>query len=267
VSRPALSLEQPIAMAHRGSGVLWPENTMVAFQGAVDLGFRYLETDVRATSDGVLVALHDATLDRTTSGTGPIVKQTFAEVRELDAAHHFATAGNFLHRGAGVAVPTLEELLISFPDAVLTIDLKAPGVESQLYEVIARHGAWDRVIVGSFHDNRLRRFRKLARGRVATSSGPAETARFLSAARLGRAVRINADALQVPDRAGPMRVVTRVTVDAAHAAGKEVHVWTINDRDRMVELLDLGVDGIITDRGDVLRDVMVARGVGGSWNR
>lgn len=266
MTKPALSGEHPIAMAHRGSQTLWPENTMIAFQGAIDLGFRYLETDIRATRDGVLVACHDPTLERTTDGSGPVVEHTFEDLQQLDAGYGFSPEHDHPQRGRGVRIPTLDELLLSFPHVILTLDLKAGGIEAPLHDLIARRKAWDRVIVGSFRDRRLRRFRTIAEGRVATSSGPAETARFLTAARTGRATRMQADALQVPARAGPIQVVTERTVRAAHESGKQVHVWTVNDRERMVELLDLGVDGIITDRPDVLRDVMQQRGSGGPWN-
>lgn len=264
--RPALTLEHPIAMAHRGSRLLWPENTMVAFQGAVDLGYRYLETDVHATRDGVLVCLHDPTLDRTTNASGPVLDRDYAELRSVDAAHQFGAGEDYPLRGQGIQIPTLEELLTTFPDTVVTVDLKAPGIEERLHEVIAATGSEDRVIVGSFHDKRLRTFRRVSHGRVATSAGPRETTRFLTAARVGRIPRVRADALQVPERAGVISVVTPRTVDTAHASGTQVHVWTVNDRQRMVELLDMGVDGIITDRPDVLRDVMQERGKGGPWN-
>ncbi len=254
-------------MAHRGSQVLWPENTIVSFQGAVDLGFRYLETDIRATRDGVLVACHDPTLERTTDGTGSVADRTFDELQELDAGYHFSPEEEYPQRGRGVRIPALDEVLVTFPDVILTLDLKAGGIEAALHDLIARRKAWDRIIVGSFRDRRLRRFRTMTEGRVATSSGPGETARFLTAARTGRAPRMQADALQVPERAGPIHVVNERTVRTAHECGKQVHVWTVNDRRRMVELLDLGVDGIITDRPDILRDVMQTRGSGGPWNQ
>jgi glycerophosphoryl diester phosphodiesterase len=254
-------------MAHRGSRLLWPENTMEAFQGAVDLGYRYLETDLWPTSDGVLMAFHDATLDRTTNGTGPISERTLAEVKQLDAGYNHEVDGDHPHRGNGVTVPTLEELLVAFPEAVFTLDLKAPRIEALLFSMLSRLAATERVIVGSFSDAKLRRFRSISSGRVATSSGPRETAQALGRARLGRPIRIEADALQVPDRAGPVRVVSQTVVAAAHAVDKEVHVWTVNDRAHMEELLDAGVDGIITDRPDILREVMIGRGSGGPWNK
>ncbi len=239
---------------------------MVAFQGAVDLGFRYLETDVHATRDGVLVCLHDPTLDRTTNGTGRVLDRDYEDLRTVDAGHRFGEDQGYPYRSRGIGIPTLEELLATFPDAVVTVDLKAPGIEERLHDVIASTGSEERVIVGSFHDKRIRTFRRLSHGRVATSAGPRETTRFLTAARVRRVPHVLADALQVPERAGVISVVTPRTVAKAHASGTQVHVWTVNDRRRMHELLDMGVDGIITDRPDVLRDVMQERGKGGPWN-
>jgi len=257
--RPALQHQAPLGIAHRGSRELWPENTMVAFQGAVDLGYRHLETDLHVTSDGVLVTHHDHTVDRTTDGTGRVSDYSVAELHTLDAAATFQRDGEYPNRGAGVTVPTLEELLSSFPDVVVTVDLKEKHLEPLLALLLSRHGWWDRVIVGSFSDRRLRRFRRETGGRVATSAGPAETARFLAWARAGRVPTIAADALQVPPSARRLTVVDRTTVAAAHAAMKQVHVWTVNEPAEMHRLFDLGVDGIITDRPDLLNDVIARR--------
>lgn len=261
--REVLNHELPIAMAHRGSGVLWPENTLVAFQGAVDLGYRYLETDLHATADGVLVALHDDTLDRTTDGTGPVWKHTLEHVQSLDAGYRFDAVHHFPHRGTGVRVPTLEEIVTTFPDALLTVDLKQNGLEPLLVDAVHRLDLWDRLIVGSFRDSRIRRFRRLTGARVATSTGPLATARAIMAARSRRPLRVQADALQIPMRRGSVEVVTPTLIEAAHAADKHVHVWTVNDPQDMVRLLDMGVDSIISDRVDTLKEVMISRGGGG----
>lgn len=254
--REVLSHEHPIAMAHRGSRLLWPENTMVAFQGAVDLGYRYLETDLHATSDGVLVLFHDDTLGRTTDGSGNIKKRTFEDLSQLDAGYRFDPIHHFPHRGAGLRIPTLEELAQTFPTAMLTLDLKQSGIEKLLADAVHRLNLWDRVIVGSFSDTRIRKFRKLTGRRVATSSGPRETLRAMASARRGRPVSVPADALQVPEIYGRIQVVTPKLVRAAHDGGKQVHVWTVNDADDMKRLLAMGVDGIITDRPDTLKDVL-----------
>lgn len=243
-----------IAMAHRG-GALHPEipgaeNTLHAFRHAVALGYTYLETDVHATGDGTLLAFHDAVLDRVTDAHGRLDRLRAEEV---------ATA-----RIAGEhAVPRMEELLEELPEARFNIDLKSGAAVAPLTALLDRTGGHDRVCVGSFGQRRLDRFRRLSRGRVATSAGPPEVALFL-ASPSGRAARLltrgRVAALQVPHRRGPLPVVTRELVRRAHAAGAQVHVWTVDDADEMDELLDLGVDGLITDRTDVCKDVLVRRG-------
>ena len=255
----ALGHEHPIAMAHRGSGLLWPENTMVAFQGAVDLGYRYVETDLQITRDGVLVTIHDDTVDRTTDGTGLVSDYSLEELRTLDAGYRFERDGDYPHRGQGVQVPTLEELVTTYPDGVFTLDLKSDGMEAALVDLIRRLDLWDRVIVGSFSGSRLRRFRSLVDRPVATSAGPAEIVRFLTAARTGLPYRPRADSFQVPVRDRGITIVTPRTVRAAKRLGIPLIVWTINHPAEMVELLDLGVDGLITDRPDLLRTLLAER--------
>ena len=262
--RPFFSDQPPLAIAHRGSRLLWPENTMYAFQGAVDLGYRYLETDLHVTSDGVVVVFHDDTLDRTTDGTGPIQERAWAEIAELDAGHNFAPQDGYPRRGAGDRIPRLDDLLSAFPDVRLVLDLKQGGTEKPLATLLTRMGAEERVIVGSFSDKRLRIFRHASGGRVATSSGPRETFRIWMAARLGRAAPLShADALQIPEDFAFIDVPDQKLIEVAHAHGLQVHVWTVNDGANMDRLLDRGVDGIITDRPDTLKELMVRRG---SWN-
>jgi len=258
--RPFFSDPTPLAIAHRGSRLLWPENTMEAFQGAIDLGYRYLETDLHRTRDGVLVAFHDDIVDRTTDGTGPIAAKTWGEVGELDAAYRFAPHQNFPRRGAGARIPSLEELWDSFPDVRFIFDLKEPGFEEDLAGFLQRRGGEDRVIVGSFSDARLARFRKASRGQVATSSGPAETLALWTAARFGRWLRTKADVLQIPEDFAFVQLPDSKLIEAAEAAGRQVHVWTVNDPDHMTRLLDVGVHAIITDRLDLLKQLMETRG-------
>ena len=245
-------------MAHRGSMLLWPENTMTAFQEAVDMGYRYLETDLQISRDGVLVTFHDDTLDRTTNGTGPVSDYPLDELRNLDAAYRFRLDGDYPHRGRGIRIPTLDELVTAYPDRVFSLDLKSDGMEEVLLETIHRLDLWDQVIVGSFRSSRLRRFRRLANRPVAISAGPAETLRFVTAARLHLPYRPAADSFQVPVKQG-ITIVSPRTVGAARAAGIPLIVWTINDPVEMEELLDLGVDGIITDRPDLLRTLIEER--------
>jgi glycerophosphoryl diester phosphodiesterase len=255
----ALGHEHPIAMAHRGSGLLWPENTMVAFQGAVDLDYRYLETDLQMTRDGILVTIHDDTVDRTTDGTGSVSDHSLEELRSLDAGYRFEREGDYPHRGRGVRVPTLEELATTYPDGVFSLDLKSDGMEAALVDLIRRLDLWERVVVGSFSGSRLRRFRALAERPVATSAGPSEILRFVTAARTGLPYRPRADSLQVPVKDHGITIVNPRTVRAARRLGVPLIVWTINHLAEMEGLLDLGVDGLITDRPDVLRTLLAER--------
>ncbi len=258
--RPFFSAQTPYGVAHRGSRLLWPENTMEAFQGAVDLGFRYLETDLHRSSDGVLMVFHDNILERTTDGTGAVADRTSVELGALDAAHHFAPHEGYPGRGSGIRIPTLEEVFNAFPSIRLVLDLKEPGFEADLAAFLRKRGVEDQVIVGAFSDTRIARFRKASGGRVATSSGPAETAALWTAARLGRTLRTKADAMQIPEDFAFVALPDRKLVQAAEAGGRQVHVWTVNDPDHMARLLDVGVHAIITDRPDLLKQLLLARG-------
>lgn len=260
IMRPFFIDPTPYAIAHRGSRLLWPENTMEAFQGAVDLGFRHLETDLHRSSDGVLMVFHDDTLDRTTDGSGPVASKTAAELAALDAAFHFAPHEGYPRRGAGVGIPRLADVFEAFPEIRLVLDLKEPGFEVDLAGFLRTRGLEDQVIVGAFSDARLKRFRKASEGRVATSSGPAETAALWMAARFGRTLRTKADALQIPEDFAFVVLPDRKLVQAAEASGRQVHVWTVNDPDHMARLLDAGVHALITDRPDLLKQLLVERG-------
>lgn len=250
-------LRQPgsvLAFAHRG-GAYHPEiegleNTLAAFRHAVELGYDYLETDVHVTRDGYLLAFHDSVLDRVSDREGEIARTTYAEVRRALV-------------GGREEVPTLGRLFDEFPDVRFNIDLKADGAVPVLAAFVESRDAWDRVLVGSFSGRRIREFRRLTGGRVPTAASPVEVACFLAlpSGRLAdRLTRGRVAALQVPHRSGPLRVAGRGLVRRAHAAGKHVHVWTVDDPAEMHELLDRGVDGLFTDRTDLLKDVLVERG-------
>ena len=260
---PFLVEPGPIAFAHRGGAGEAPENTLAAFEIARALGYRYLETDVHLTRDGVLVAFHDDRLDRVTDRSGAIAQLGIAEVEAADAGHAFSADGGrtFPFRGCGVRVPRLEEILARWPDARVNIDPKSDACVGPLAALLDRLGAWERVCVGSFSDGRLRRIRALGRGRACTSMGPRSVAvaRLTTASAIMR--RLGADCIQVPINRGPVPIVTERFVAAAHRAGLPVHVWTINEQTTINELLDLGVDGIMTDRLRVLSDVLTGRGL------
>ncbi|RHW25282.1 glycerophosphodiester phosphodiesterase [Nocardioides immobilis] len=244
-----------LAFAHRG-GAYHPEiegleNTLAAFRHAAALGYDYLETDLHVTKDGALLAFHDDVLDRVTDGRGAIRDLTLSEVREARI-------------GGREEIPTFGQLLDAFPDARFNIDIKSAGAAAVLADVIREHDLWDRVLVGSFSPARIREFRRLTDGRVPTAAHVWEVLafRFLPSARLAdRLAGQDFVAFQIPHRRYGVRVVTPRLVRRAHAAVKQVHVWTVDDPDEMQALLDLGVDGIFTDRTDLLKDVLVARGL------
>ena len=250
-------LDQPgsvLALAHRG-GAYHPEvegleNTLAAFRHAAALGYDYLETDVHVTRDGVLLAFHDSVLDRVTDHTGAVADMTLAEVREARV-------------GGREEVPTLAELFDALPDASFNIDVKSDGSVRALADFVARRNAWHRVLAGSFSQRRTDELRRRTDGRVPTTATPAEAAAFrgLASGRLARLVtRGRAAAVQVPHHRGGVRIVTPGLVRRVHRAGAHVHVWTVDDAEEMHELLDRGVDGIFTDRTDILRDVLISRG-------
>jgi glycerophosphoryl diester phosphodiesterase len=240
----------PIAFAHRGGAGEFPENTMAAFEHAVRLGYRYLETDVHVTRDGVLLAFHDHVLDRVTDRHGTIATSSWAEIRAA--------------RIAGThAIVRLDELLDAFPDQRFNIDPKHDAAVDPLADLIARANALDRVCVASFSDARLARVRNLLGPSLCTGAGPREIAR-LRLASAGMPLRSRGSApapcAQIPRRVRRVPLAERRFVAHAGRAGTAVHVWTVDDPDEMRALLDLGVTGIMTDRPAVLRDVLLARG-------
>ena len=219
---------------------------MPAFEHAVRLGYRYLETDAHATSDGVVVAFHDGVLDRVTDRSGVIAALPWDTVRQA--------------RLGDEPIPLMEELLTTWPDVRVNIDLKHEATVVPLVDVIERTATHDRVCVASFSGKRLDRFRQLTGGRVCTAIGPLDITR-LRAVGYGLPTGPFAGACaQVPVRQGPVLIVDRRFVAGAHRRGLPVHVWTIDDPGEMERLLDLGVDGIMTDRPSVLKEVLVRRG-------
>lgn len=247
----------PVPLAHRGfdptgAGL---ENTLAAFRAAVELGYRYVETDVHATRDGVVVAFHDETLDRVAGTGGSIPELSWRAVSRA--------------RVAGVEpVPRLEDLLEEWPELRVNIDIKSPGAILPLVRVIERTRAHDRVCVTSFSDQRRQAAVMRLTRPVATSAGQTASAAFRAAAALPALIRPTVvarslrgvDGLQVPPDHHGIEVVNETTLAAAHEVGAFVHVWTINDREQMERLLDLGVDGLVSDRADLLKQVLVERG-------
>lgn len=254
------------AFAHRGGAKLFPENTRTALEGALALGYTHVETDVQRTRDGEIVLFHDLTIDRTSNGTGRVSDLSLAELRALDLGYRFvAPDGSTPFRGRGASVLTLADAIALDPSLHLNLEMKQPMARA-LWDFIERHGVHDRVLVASAEERWGDDFRALARGRVATSPGYAGVLRFWLGVQTGlhRVFEVAFDALQVPRRHVVLTVVDRRFVEAAHAHGVQVHVWTIDDPTEMRALLDLGVDAIMTDRPDVLREVLAARDAGGA---
>ncbi|MGW7267895.1 glycerophosphodiester phosphodiesterase [Streptomyces sp. NPDC054842] len=248
IRHPYLDHPGPIPFAHRGGTAEGLENTLFQFRRAVEAGYRYIETDVHTTADGRLVAFHDSTLDRVTDGVGRIADLPWDEVR------HARVAGR-------EPVPLFEELLDTFPEVRWNVDVKAEGALRPLLGLIERTASWDRVCVGSFSEARVARAQRLAGPRLATSYGTRGVLGLrLRSYGMPAVARRSAIAAQVPEAQSGVTVVDRRFVRAAHARGLHVHVWTVNEPARMHRLLDLGVDGIMTDHIDTLREVLEDRG-------
>lgn len=249
--------------AHRGGARLWPEHTLVAFQGAADAGADILEIDVHATSDGEIVVMHDDTVDRTTDGTGAVKTMDFATLRGLDAAYRFTQDGGetYPYRGQGVQVPTLAEVLAAHPGALFNIEIKqqSPSIVSETIAVITEAGVADRVVLGSFYDQVTREAREAAPGML-TALGT------LEGMDLYNLQPDYEDSYTPPSPffAAPVEFsgleMTAELIDKAHRVGVRVHAWTVNDRDEMQRVLDFGVEGIITDDPVTLGEVIAERG-------
>jgi glycerophosphoryl diester phosphodiesterase len=240
----------PIGFAHRGGAAPGDENTLAAFERAVTMGYRYIETDTHATADGVAVVFHDHTLARVAGRP-----ERIRELRWADLAR--------VRVDGEPVVPRLAEVLDAWPQVRFNIDVKADGAVDATLDAVRRADALDRVLLASFSDARTARMRAALGPGLATSLGSRGVAQLWVAARAGRGgarVAGRVAAAQLPARQGPVRVVDERFVRYAHSLGLPVHVWTVDAPDRMNELLDLGVDGIMTDRIDVLRDVFTARG-------
>ncbi|MCO1337757.1 hypothetical protein BJH93_02460 [Kocuria polaris] len=249
------------AYAHRGYAPDGTENTLAAFRAAVERGFTHLETDVRTSADGVPMVFHDEHVDRVTEGFGRVSELTSGELARLRVAKR-------------EPIPTFEQLLVEFPDAHINVDLKDDASVPLMAELIARHGASDRVVVASFSDVRRRRFTEYLAEHglppVRVTAGAKLIGAFTLLGLMSRGafqpwrvlkpILKNVVALQVPVKQGPIPVATRAFVERAHEVGLEVHVWVVNDVETMRTMLDVGVDAIMTDEADTLIEVFTERG-------
>jgi glycerophosphoryl diester phosphodiesterase len=260
-----ISGDWPVNFAHRGASKRAPENTLEAFRLAVEAKAGGLELDVHVTCDGEIVVIHDATVDRTTDGSGAVAGMTLDELRGLDAGYRFSPDGGRAHpyRGRGLRIPTLSEVYEGFPTTYLNIDIKEPqpGAEKAVLRVVRGAGAEERSLVASNDKAIVRRFRKVSGGWISTGASRLEITVFylLSRLRLERLSRPAYDALQVPFEHRGILVVTGRFVEAAHSRGVRVDVWTINDPPEMRRLLDLGADVIMTDCPETLTGVLEGR--------
>jgi glycerophosphoryl diester phosphodiesterase len=247
---PYLDAPLPLAFAHRGGAAAGDENTMAAFERAVGLGYRYVETDVHATGDGVPVVFHDARLDRLTGQTGRIGDLRWADLTTVRV-------------GGAAVIPRLEDVLGAWPEVRFNVDVKVDAGVEPTVSAVRRVAASDRVLLASFSDARLARLRATAGPGAATSLGMRGVARLRVAALTGMPLRLppGVVAAQVPVKYARVRVLDGRFLRYAHRLGLQVHVWTIDDPAEMADLLDLGVDGIMTDHVDVLRDVYAHRGL------
>lgn len=248
-THPYLQGGGPIAFAHRGGNREHPENTLAAFTHAVSMGYRYLETDVHLTADGVLVAFHDADLTRTCDVAGEIADLSWSEVSDALV-------------GGSERIPRMNDLFEQFSDIRFNIDCKSDAAMPALIDLIGKRKALDRVCVGSFSYRRLRKLRRALGGRLLTCMSPIEVASLRLTGRVGGN---SARVAQVPVEAGRsvgsrrLTVVTERFISNAHRQRIPVHVWTINDEEEIRRLLDLGVDGIMTDDPELLRDILIDR--------
>ncbi|MFY9783739.1 MAG: glycerophosphodiester phosphodiesterase [Acidimicrobiales bacterium] len=271
-----------IAFAHQGGSFEGPSSTLAAIEHALSVGASAIELDVHATLDRRIVVCHDDAVDRTTNHQGEIATLTFAQLAEMDNAYWWIAgdvvtpgraASEYLSRALApqdrrYAIATLEEVATAFPGVLLNLDIKrtSPDVqpyEELLYEELRRLEITDAVIVASFHDEAIQRFRSVA-PEVATSAATQEMAVFYFSHLEGMPVVPPVCAFQVPATYGDVDVVTSSFVDAAHQAGVAVHVWTINDEAEITRLLDIGVDGVVSDRPTLLGEVLAERGC--AWN-
>jgi len=251
---------KPRLFAHRGASGEAPENTMAAFRRAVEVGVTYVELDVHATRDGQFVVIHDETLERTTNGQGKVQEHTLAELQQLEAGYWFSRdAGqHFPFRATGVRISTLAEVLRGFPGLRFTVEIKPaePAIEELVIAVVRDCGRVEDVILASEHDRVITRVRELAPD-MATSFAAGEVADFIQRVSTGQFAAYHPVglALQIPPEFHDIPLVTAETVAAAHTLGLEIHVWTINEPREIERLLDLGVDGIMSDFPGRLRAV------------
>lgn len=268
--REYFNSNRPLVMAHQGGKALAPESTMEAFEKAAHLDVDVIDFDVHLTKDGNLMAIHDPTVDRTTDGTGKVKDMTAKEIQQLDAGAHFqAVDGSYPYQGKGVSIPTVGEVFDAFPDMKWNIEIKDTNEPDQykaaavkLWELITEYELEEKVVIASFDQEIIEMVLNVSNGNALTAGGKSEVAQFVVLHKLflNGAYRTDIDAIEIPIEQYGINLVDRKLIDGAHEQGIDVHYWTINEEKTMHALLDAGADGILTDRPDVLLDVLYERG-------
>ncbi|MBE3558498.1 MAG: glycerophosphodiester phosphodiesterase [Ktedonobacteraceae bacterium] len=261
------NVRTPLLIAHQGGELLAPSDTLAAFAVADSIGVDMLETDIHMTKDGYLVLIHDSTVDRTTNGTGRVDSYTLSDLKKLDAGYRFKDLqGQYSYRGKGVTIPTLEELFQTYGQKYLyNLEMKdaypknGPSqIEAKLLALIQKYHLEKRVVVTSFHQELIDHFNQLAHNQIALGAGTAEATRFVLTHKFGVPgfYKPSANVFQLPTESSGFDLKDRVLIEGAHRLHIQVHYWTIDDKATMRELLQLGADGIITNRPDLLKEVL-----------
>ncbi|HWO78278.1 MAG TPA: glycerophosphodiester phosphodiesterase [Bacillus sp. (in: firmicutes)] len=263
---PFLETKKPLVIAHQGGADLAPSSTMAAFEKAARLGADVLEFDVHITKDGHLVAIHDATVDRTTNGTGKVESFTLKELKELDAGFNFQDEnGNYTYRGKGVKIPTVQEIFEAFPNHYMMIEIKHNNprnrmdeVVQKLWELIDTYDMADQTLVVSFDQSIVDSFQHFSGNQVALGGGRGEVKNFVISSMLSiqPLYRPKVHAFQLPLHVGEIDLTKDYIIENAHNRGMRIYYWTINDKETMEKLIDRGADGIITDRPDLLLEIL-----------
>jgi glycerophosphoryl diester phosphodiesterase len=263
--------DRPLVIAHQGGELLAPSNTMTAFTNAAEMGVDVLETDIHITKDGHLVTIHDHSVDRTTNGKGNVADLTLAEIQALDAGYHFKDLeGNYSFRGKGVYIPTVEEMFQAFNDMKIEIEIKDDNppekteeIALKLWNLIEEYQMEDNILIGSFDQDILKTFEKFAKGRAAISAGRQEVKNFVVTHKfLLRNLYVpKVDVFQIPVADSGFDLTDQRLIDGAHRLGMDIHYWTIDDPDTMEKLIDAGADGILTNRPDLLLELLKEKGI------
>lgn len=266
VDKPFFDHDRPLVIAHQGGNLLKPGNTLTAFEHAEQLGVDVIEFDIHMTKDGHLVAIHDDTVDATTNGTGRVDEMTLDEIQALDAGYHFKDLnGDYSYRGQGVYIPTVEEVFEQFGHLRMNIEIKdayplgePSTIETKLWELIQQYEMEDKVLVASFDDDIIKRFQVASNHQVAVSGGRSEVTKFviLHYLFLDKFYEPTVDAFQVPLEQRNINLTNERLINGAQNLNVHYHFWTINDEETMRSLLQKGADGIITDRPDLLVQIM-----------